>query len=338
MDINFPKTEEKILEYWKQNQTFEKSIKQRQKAPNFIFYEGPPTANGRPGIHHVEGRAFKDIICRYKTMAGFKVLRKAGWDTHGLPVELEVEKKLELKNKKDIEKYGIAKFNKKCKESVWQYQSEWEKLTERVGYWLDMKNPYITYQPKYMESVWWIVKKLHEKNLLYQGYKVVPYCPRCGTSLSSHEVAQGYKKVKDPSVYVKLEIKPNVFLLVWTTTPWTLPANVAVAVNPDFTYAKVKIENEYLILAKERVAILGITGEIVEEIKGKDLLNIEYQPLYQFTKPDKKAWFVVAGDFVSLEDGSGLVHIAPAFGEEDMEVGNKNNLPVILNVDKEGKF
>ena len=338
MDLSLPKLEKKTLKYWKQNRIFEKSIKQRKNSPNFVFYEGPPTANGRPGIHHVESRVFKDIICRYRTMAGSKVLRKAGWDTHGLPVELEIEKKLGLKNKKDIEKYGIAKFNQKCRESVWQYQSEWEKLTERIGYWLDMDDPYITYQPKYMETLWWIIKQLRLKNLLYQGHKVVPYCPRCGTSLSSHEVALGYKSVKDPSVYVKLEIKPNVYLLVWTTTPWTLPANVAVAVNPEFVYAKVRVGNEYLILAKERIKPLGIEGEVIEEIKGKDLLGTGYEPLYKFTKPDKKAWFVIPADFVSLEEGTGLVHIAPAFGEDDMEAGKKNGLPVILNVDKEGKF
>lgn len=340
MDLNFSKQEEKILKYWKDNKVFEKSIRQRQKAPNFVFYEGPPTANGKPGIHHVLARNFKDIICRYKTMCGFKVLRKAGWDTHGLPVELEVEKNLGLKNKKDIEKYGIAEFNRACKQSVWKYQEDWEKLTERIGYWVDMNKPYITYDSSYMETLWWIIKQFYEKGLLYKDYKVVPYCPRCGTSLSSHEVALGYKKVKDPAIYVKFEIRKELktYLLVWTTTPWTLPANVAVAVNPAFTYAKVKVGQEYLILAKERMQALGLTGEVVEEIKGKDLVGKEYEPLYHFTKPDKKAWYVVAGDFVSAKEGTGLVHIAPAFGEDDMQVGKQNNLPTISNVDKEGKF
>ena len=339
MEISFPQLEKKILKNWKEKGIFEKSIKQRQRAPHFVFFEGPPTANGKPGIHHVESRVYKDIICRYKTMQGFKVLRKAGWDTHGLPVELEVEKALGLKNKKDIGKYGIAKFNRKCRESVWRYQEEWKKMTERIGFWLDMENPYITYETPYIETLWWIISQLHQKKLLYKGYKVVPYCPRCGTSLSSHEVALGYKKVKDPAIYVKFQISDSkTYLLVWTTTPWTLPGNVAIAVNPNFTYVKVKAGNEHLILAKERIKALGLEGEIIEEIQGKDLLGKEYEPLYKFTKPEKKAWYVIAGDFVSLEEGTGLVHIAPAFGEDDMQVGKENDLPVILNVDKEGKF
>lgn len=338
MENSFPKLEEKILKFWKESKIFEKSIKQRAKARNFVFYEGPPTANGRPGIHHVLARDFKDIIPRYKTMQGFRVVRKAGWDTHGLPVELEIEKKLGLKNKKDIEKYGIAKFNKKCRESVWQYKDEWEKLTERIGFWLDMEHPYITYETDYIESLWWIIKQIHQKGLLYQDYKVVPYCPRCGTSLSSHEVAQGYKKIKESSVYVKFKIKPNTYLLVWTTTPWTLPGNVAVAINPKFNYVKVKVDNEQLILAEKRLDVLGKDYKIIEKLKGEKLLNLKYEPLFKFAKPDKKAWFVVAGDFVSLDEGTGLVHMAPAFGEDDMEVCKKNNLPVILNVDGEGKF
>jgi isoleucyl-tRNA synthetase len=229
---NFPKIEESVIQFWKEKEIFTKSVKKKKKAKNFIFYEGPPTANGKPGIHHILTRAFKDIVCRYKTMVGFRVLRKAGWDTHGLPVELQVEKKLGLKSKKDIERYGISKFNKKCKASVWKYKKDWEKLTERIGFWLDMDNPYITYNPNYIESVWWILKQIHTKGLLYQDFKVVPYCPRCGTTLSSHEVAQGYKKIKEPSLFVKLRIKnlefKKTYLLVWTTTPWTLPGNVAV--------------------------------------------------------------------------------------------------------------
>jgi len=340
MDINFPDLEKKTLNFWKKDRTFEKSIEQRKRARNFVFYEGPPTANGKPGIHHVLSRIFKDIICRYKTMKGFKVLRKAGWDTHGLPVELEIEKKLGLKNKKDIEKYGIAKFNKLCRESVWQYKKDWEDMTERIAFWLDLKNPYVTYERSYMETVWWIIKQIFLKGLLYQGYKIIPYCPRCGTGLSSHEVALGYKTVKDDSVYVKLPLKgeKDTYLLVWTTTPWTLPGNVAVALNPDFIYAKVKTKEGNLILAKKRLDVLKIEFKVLQEFKGKTLLGKEYQPLFNFHKPEKRAWFVIAGDFVSLEEGTGLVHIAPAFGEEDMEVGKENNLPVLLNVGEDGKF
>ena len=343
MNLHFPKIEKKILRFWKENRVFEKSIKQRKRAPNFVFYEGPPTANARPGLHNVLARVFKDIICRYKTMRGFKVLRKAGWDTHGLPVELEIEKKLGLKSKKDIEKYGIAKFNKKCQESVWQYKRNWEKLTERIAFWLAMENPYITYQPDYIETVWWILKQIYQKGLLYQDYKVVPYCCRCGTSLSSHEVALGYEKIKEPAIYVKFPVLnpefKNTSLLVWTTTPWTLPGNVAIAVNEDFIYAKIKTGQEYLILAKERIKAINLQGEIVKEFKGKDLVGLRYQPLYTFDEEVvKRAYRLIPADFVSLEEGTGLVHIAPAFGEEDMEVGKKNNLPILLTVDEEGKF
>ncbi len=337
MNLDFPKKEKQTLKFWKQTRAFEKSIEQRKKAANFVFYEGPPTANAKAGLHHVLARVFKDIICRYKTMRGFKVLRKAGWDTHGLPVELEIEKKLGLKSKKDIEKYGIARFNQKCKRSVWQYQKDWERLTERIGFWLDLKNPYITCQPDYIETIWWIIKEIFKKGFLYQDYKVVPYCSRCGTSLSSHEVALGYKKIKEPAVYVKFQTKGKTFLLAWTTTPWTLPGNVAIAVNPEFTYVKVKVDDEYLILAKERMQAVGLEGKVVEEIKGRKLLGTEYKPLF-FTKLDKKTYFVIGGDFISLEEGTGLVHIAPAFGEEDMAAGKENNLPVLLNVDEEGKF
>jgi len=342
MDLNLPQKEKNILKFWKEKKVFERSVKQRSRARDFVFYEGPPTANGKPGIHHVLSRVFKDVICRYKTMQGCRVLRKAGWDTHGLPVELEVEKRLELKSKKDIEKYGIAEFNKKCRESVWTYKEEWEKLTDRIGFWLDTENPYVTYENDYMETVWWVIKKFWQKGLLYKDYKVVPYCPRCGTSLSGHEVAQGYKKVKDLSVYVKLQLKnqklkEKTFLLVWTTTPWTLPGNVAVAVNPKITYVKVKNGQEYLILAKARMEAVGLQAEITQEFKGKDLLGAEYQPLFP-VKTEKRAYFVIAGDFVSLKEGTGLVHIAPAFGEDDMEAGKKNDLAVILNVDQTGKF
>lgn len=346
MDINFPKLEKKILKFWKENKIFERSIKQRAKSSNFVFYEGPPYANALPGIHHFLARAFKDIICRYKTMQGFKVLRKAGWDTHGLPTEMEVEKKLGIKTKKEIEKLGIKKFTEECKKNVFTYKREWEKFTERVGYWLDLKNPYITCDNDYIESVWWIIQQIYQKGLLYKDYKVIPYCPRCGTSLSSHEVAQGYKKIKEPAIYIRFKIQSaswrtkfkNTYLLVWTTTPWTLPGNVAIAVNPAFTYAKIKINKEYLILAKEKMETCGIKGKITQEFKGKDLLGLEYEPLFPAKSLTKKAYYVIAGDFVSLTEGTGLVHIAPAFGEEDMEVGKENSLPIILNVDEEGKF
>jgi isoleucyl-tRNA synthetase len=351
MKANFPKLEKKILKFWNDNNIFQKSLKKGKK--NFVFYEGPPTANGKPGIHHVLTRAFKDLICRYKTMQGFKVLRKAGWDTHGLPVELQVEKELGLKSKRDIDKYGIARFNKKCRESVWKYKKEWENLTKRTGFWLDLENPYITYNTDYIESVWSILKDIYEKGLLYQGFKVVHYCPRCGTPLSSHEVAQGYKKIKEPAVFVKLRIKnlefKNSYLLIWTTTPWTLPGNVAVAINPKFTYAKVKVDGEYLILAKKRIEECQIQGEIVQEFKGKDLLDLRYEELYSISsEASKNAYKVIAGDFVSLEEGTGLVHIAPAFGEDDMEAVKGQNkkhksqkipdIPVLLTVNEEGKF
>ncbi|KPJ57439.1 isoleucyl-tRNA synthase [Parcubacteria bacterium DG_74_2] len=350
MEIKFPRLEEKILKFWKKNKIFEKSIENRKKSPNFVFYEGPPTVNAEAGIHHVLSRVFKDIICRYKTMQGFKVLRKAGWDTHGLPVELEIEKKLELKTKKDIEKYGVAKFNRKCKKLTDFYIKKWEKLTERIGFWLDMKDPYITHQSDYIETLWWILKEVHKKGLLYEDYKVVPYCPRCGTSLSSHEVALGYEKIKEPSVYIKFKIQPNTYLLVWTTTPWTLPGNVAIAINPNFNYIKLKLGKEILILAKERKESSNIEGEILEEFKGEKILGIEYEPLFPPQKLGEKRqiYKVLPAEFVSTEEGTGLVHIAPAFGEEDMDlIKNQNSklknqnlpqFPVLLTVDEEGKM
>jgi len=245
MSLDFPKTEEKVLKDWKANKIFEKSLQKRKGAKHFVFYEGPPTANGRPGFHHVLARVFKDIICRYKTMQGFLVVRKGGWDTQGLPVELQIEKKLGLKSKRDIEKYGIERFNKECRKSVWEFKKEWEDLTDRIGFWLDMKDPYITYEPEYIESLWWIIKQFWEKGLLYKDYKVVPFCTRCGTSLSSHELAQGYETIKDNSVYAKFKVTEGngkigkgTFLVAWTTTPWTLPGNVALAVHSDITYVK----------------------------------------------------------------------------------------------------
>lgn len=478
--------EEAILKFWEENKIFEKSITQRPESKEFIFYEGPPTANGKPGIHHVLARSFKDVICRYKTMRGFRVERKAGWDTHGLPVELQVEKELKISSKPEIEKYGIEKFNKKCRASVWEYKDDWEKLTKRIAFWLDLEHPYITYSNEYIESVWWILSEIYKKGLLYEGHKVVPYCSRCGTGLSSHEVAQGYKKIKDTSVYVKFKLKyragktgrgvgaliyndkgeillvnrnekgrritwalpggkveanetfenalrrevteelgvavesaepfnakPDIFegrlyetvcykvkfkgepkimvegeldklkwfslddlpeidyppsrdaietykknknifyfdinnsralvsvyALVWTTTPWTLPGNVALAINKDIKYVMVKAGNDFYILAKDRIeAVFGNKEyEIVNEINGKDLLGLEYEQLFNFVRPDKPAFKVVAGDFVTTQDGSGIVHIAPAFGEDDMNVAKENNLPVLMTVNLQGKF
>lgn len=492
--------EEAILKFWEENKIFEKSVEQRSESKEFIFYEGPPTANGKPGIHHVLARSFKDIICRYKTMQGYRVERKAGWDTHGLPVELQVEKELKISSKPEIEKYGIEEFNKKCKASVWEYKDEWERLTKRIAFWLDLKHPYITYSNEYIESVWWILSEVYKKGLLYEGHKVVPYCSRCGTGLSSHEVAQGYKKIPEKSVYVKFKVKSRlgtgiivvnekgevlmgkriktgqwtlpggkvekgetyeqtivretkeetgldieivktlglaesildgahwryqnfigrvkggelkdekgkiegwkwiapdklsdniyepskktlilflsdkegkvddvlveendeIYFLVWTTTPWTLPGNVALAVGKDIEYVMIKRFNaekkfyEYIVLAKEiheknlslrknlgpiagRITeIVGAVGSVIqEEIKGKDLLGLEYEQLFDFIKPEKSAFRVVSGDFVTTQDGSGIVHIAPAFGEDDMNVARENDLPVLMTVDQQGKF
>lgn len=336
--MDLPQIEQKILKFWDKKKIFAKSLAKTKKGPRFIFFEGPPTANGQPGIHHVEARAFKDIILRFKTMQGFFVERKAGWDTHGLPVEIQVEKELGLKSKKDIEKYGIEKFNKKCKESVWRYKSEWEKMTARIAFWLDMKNAYVTYENDYIESVWHILKQIWSKDLLYKGTKVVPYCPRCGTSLSSHEVALGYEKIKEPSIYFKLPIKAesSLYFLVWTTTPWTLPANTAIAVGENITYAKIKSGQEKYILAKDRLSVFEEPYEIESEFLGGALLGREYEPLYQM-KLDKPGYKVVAADFVSVGEGTGIVHIAPSFGIEDMELGQKENLPQVMSVELDGK-
>jgi len=331
MDLNFPKLEKQTLKYWKDNHIFEKSL---NKKGDFVFYEGPPTANGKPGIHHVLARTFKDVICRYQTMLGKRVIRKAGWDVHGLPVELEVEKELQLKNKKEVEEYGLVEFNEQCKKSVWTYVKEWEDLTERIGYWVDLDDPYITSDPLYMESVFNIIKTISDKGLLYQGHKVLPYCPRCGTGLSSHEVAQGYRKVSDPAIYVKFKSKKG-DLLVWTTTPWTLPGNVAIAVNSDIDYV---LTEDNLILSKSRLEILE-DYKIKEEFKGKKLIDLEYESLFSKDVVDydiKRR--VLAGDFVTTEEGTGLVHIAPAFGQDDMELIKNTDLPVIVNVDEQGNF
>jgi isoleucyl-tRNA synthetase len=341
-DFNYPEMEKGILQFWEKENIFHRSIQIRKDAPEFVFYEGPPTANGKPGIHHVISRTIKDLVCRYKTMRGFKVERKAGWDTHGLPVEIEVEKKLGLDSKARIEEFGIDKFNAQCQKSVFRYKKEWDDLTVRIGYWLDLDEAYITCSNEYIESVWWILSQFWEKGLIYQGHRIVPYCPRCGTPLSSHEVAQGYKEVSDPSVTVKMRVegKPNTYFLVWTTTPWTLISNVALAVGADIDYVRVEHRGEELILAK---ALLdqSLDGEykIKEELKGKDLEKLRYEPLFTFAKTDRsKAFYVILGDFVSVEEGTGIVHVAPAFGADDYEVGQKYGLPVVQPVDVKGEF
>ncbi len=342
--------EERILQSWKENDIFNKTLLKIAPKGEFVFFEGPPTANGRPGIHHLEARAFKDAIPRYKTMRGFYVRRKGGWDTHGLPVELQVEKELGLKSKKEIDSYGIATFNEKCKESVWKYVHEWEDFTNRMGYWVDLKNPYITYKAEYIESVWNVIKIANDKKLLYKDYKVVPWCPRCGTGLSSHELAQGYEEVKDLTLYVKFKVKneENTFLLAWTTTPWTLPGNVALAVGKDIEYVEVKVGDDFLILAKERLSILKDTAyEIIETKKGSEMAGLSYEPLFSFLKDNvtgsekeklENAFKVYAGDFVTTTDGTGIVHIAPMYGQDDFELGTKNNLPKYHLVSDDGTF
>lgn len=340
--VNFVELEEQILKFWNKNKIFDKSLEKTKNCEKFIFYEGPPTANGEPGVHHVLSRVFKDIFPRYKTMKGYLVPRKAGWDTHGLPVEIEIEKNLNINSKKEIEKIGIEKFNKLCRESVMKYEEEWKKLTERIGFWLDMENAYFTFTNEYIETVWWIIKTIWDKNLLYVDYKIVPYCPRCGTALSSHEVALGYKDVEDFSVIVKFPIKEveDTYFLVWTTTPWTLISNVACAVNKDADYLEVSYKDERLILAENLLTEVFDEGnkyEILRKLKGNDLLSIYYKPVYKYTN-DKNAFKIIAGDFVSVDEGTGIVHIAPAFGEDDMKVGKLNNLPVVQMVDDDGKF
>jgi len=331
--------EEEVLKIWEEQGTFKQSLRQREEAERWVFYEGPPTANGRPHFGHLIPRVYKDLFPRYKTMRGYYVERKGGWDTHGLPVELEVEKELGLNSKGEIERYGIENFIAKCKESVWRYKSEWERMIERLGFWLNLENAYITYTNEYIESVWWALKRIWEEGLLYRGHKVLPYCPRCGTPLSSHEVAQGYRTVKDPSVFVRLPLRgePHTAFLVWTTTPWTLPANTALAVGPDFAYIKAKVGDEVLILAKERLDVLGQDYETLEELQGTELVGKRYRPPYELLKSDN-AYRVVAADFVNLEEGTGIVHIAPAFGEEDYLLSQQEGLELLLPVDRAGRF
>ncbi len=346
--LNFVEREKEIVEYWNEKKVFEKSMQQTEGGEEFSFYDGPPTANGKPHIGHILTRVMKDIVPRYKTMKGKHVLRKAGWDTHGLPVELEVEKKLGMENKTEIENYGIEPFIKECKQSVWQYSNEWKKMSDRVGYWCDMDNPYVTYHDDYIESEWWALKEIHKKGLLYKGHKIVPYCPRCGTALSSHEVAQGYKDVKQLTAFVKFAVKgeENTYILAWTTTPWTLPSNVALCMNPSFDYVTVKMEEsgEKYILAEGLLkSVLGEEGyEVLSTKKGSDFEYTEYEPLYPFGKEifkyREKAHYVTCDNYVTLSDGTGVVHIAPAFGEDDYKVGKKYNLPVVQLITEEGKF
>lgn len=354
--------EEAVLKFWKENKIFEKSLDKYSPKGEYVFFEGPPTANGKPGIHHLEARAFKDAIPRYKTMRGYKVRRKGGWDTHGLPVELQVEKKLGLSSKKDIENYGIKKFNKECKESVWEYTDLWSKFTERIGYWVDQENPYVTYHNDYIESVWNVVKEADKQNLLFKDYKIVSWCPRCGTALSSHELAQGYQDVKDLSVYVKFKlIAPEVqplekergctsgptYILAWTTTPWTLLGNVALAVGEGIDYIKIKVDSEFLILAKSRLGVIESEYEIIEEFKGKDLIGLEYEPLYPYFEQTisgeeksklNKAFKIYGARFVTTEDGTGVVHTAVMYGQDDFDLGTEIGLPKHHMVGLDGKY
>ena len=342
-NLEFVDRELEIMKFWKENKIADKCIEIREGSPQFTFYDGPPTANGKPHIGHIITRAVKDIIPRYKTMKGYKVFRKAGWDTHGLPVELEVEKMLGISGKPQIEDYGVEPFIQKCKESVWKYENEWREMSDRVGYWADMDHPYVTYHNDYIESEWWALKKIWDKGLLYKGHKIVPYCPRCGTALSSHEVAQGYKDVKETSAIAKFAVRgeENTYILAWTTTPWTLPSNVGLCMNPVETYVKIKTGDEYYILAEALVkTVLGDEAEyeVVETKKGDDYKGLRYMPLFDFVADDDKAFKVVTDDYVTLTDGTGVVHIAPAFGEDDARVGRANGLPFRQYVDPQGNF
>ncbi len=360
-NLNFATREKETLAYWKNSKIFEKTIEERKKGKNYTFYDGPPTANGKPHIGHVLTRVIKDIIPRYRTMKGYNVLRKAGWDTHGLPVELEVEKKLGIDGKDKIEAYGLEPFIHECKESVWKYKGMWEDFSGTVGYWVDMEDPYITYDNNFIESEWWALKQIFDKGLLYKGFKIVPYCPRCGTPLASHEVAQGYKDVKEKSAIAKFRVKgtENEYILAWTTTPWTLPSNVALCVNPKETYVKVSVglnekgdivkkdaegddavvvSTEKYILAEALLSVIDGDYTVEETYVGKDLEYKEYEPLFDYATVDKKAFYVTCDDYVTLTDGTGVVHTAPAFGEDDANVGRKYDLPFVQLVDGKGEF
>lgn len=338
---DFPKMEEEVLRFWEKEEIFKKTLEKTKNGKTFVFFEGPPTANGKPGIHHVLARAYKDIILRYKTMQGFFVERKAGWDTHGLPVELQVEKALNISGKPDIEKYGIAEFNAKCKESVWKYKKEWEEMTRRIGFWLDLDDPYVTYENDYIESLWWIIKQVWDKDLLYKGYKVVPHCPRCGTALSSHEVAQGYKSVTENSVFIKFKVldEKDTYILSWTTTPWTLPGNVALAVGEEIEYVKVKVGKEVYICAKAVADTLLEKYKEIETVLGKDLVGMKYEQLFIIPAlQSDTSHQVYAADFVNTDEGTGVVHTAVMYGEDDYQLGEKVGLPKHHTVDESGKF
>jgi isoleucyl-tRNA synthetase len=344
--LDVPSMEEGVLGFWQREQIFRKTIDQRRGGPEYVFFEGPPTANGRPGVHHVLARVFKDMFPRYKIMRGFHVSRRGGWDTHGLPVEIEVEKKHGFTGKQQIEEFGIARFNEECRKSAFEYIRDWSRLTDRIAFWVDLEDAYVTYTNEYIESVWWILKSFWDKDLLYKRYKVVPYCPRCGTPLSDHEVSLGYEDVTEPAIYIRLPLvdRQDTSLLVWTTTPWTLPGNVGVAANPDVEYVTVERMHdggqEKLILAKALLESVfrGEDVKIVETFKGKKLKGAKYRPLFTFIPPDKPAYFVVMGDFVTTEDGTGLVHMAPAFGAEDMQMAHEHDLPVLMTVLPDGTF
>ncbi len=344
-DMDFASREQEVLKFWKDNSIMERSFHLRDGGERFTFFDGPPTSNGKPHIGHVETRAIKDLFPRFQTMKGKSVLRIAGWDTHGLPVELEVEKKLGLDGKPQIEKYGIEPFIQECKQSVWKYLHEWEAMSERVGYWADMEHPYVTYHDEYIESVWWSLKQIWDKGRIYQGHKIVPYCPRCGTALSSHEVAQGYKDVKEFSAFVRFRVKgaENTYFLAWTTTPWTLPNNVALCVNAHEDYTFFTFEGDTMIMADALIPAVFKPEDTekmakLKTVKGAELCGMEYEPLYDFAHPKEKAWYIVADDYVTLTDGTGIVHIAPAFGEDDARVGRDNHLPFVQLVDAQGRF
>ncbi len=334
--------EQRLADYWDSVQLLKRSVSERNGAPSYVFYEGPPTANGKPGIHHVIARALKDIVCRYKTMQGFQVKRKAGWDTHGLPVEIEVEKQLNLSSKQDIERYGLAEFNQQCRQSVFNYETLWRDMTRRMAYLLDLDNPYITLNNDYIESVWWILDQFHKKGFIYEGHKILPYCPRCGTGLASHEVAQGYQEIKSDTVVVKFKLKDeDAYFLAWTTTPWTLAANVTLAVNPEVEYVRLRSQEDgnVYILAKDLIThVIKGEFEVLDTFKGSALEYREYEQLMPFIKANKKAFFVTLADYVTTSDGTGIVHTAPAFGQDDYETGKKYQLPVLQPVDHNGRY
>ena len=339
---DFRSVEDEAKKVWKKHKLkIERAIQNVPGRPLFSFLEGPPTANAPPGLHHLEVRTFKDIICKFKYMQGFSVPRKGGWDCHGLPVEVQIEKSLGLKDKKAIEKYGISKFIQKARKSVFSNISDWEKSTEELNYWIDLKNPYVTLENDYIESVWWSLKELHKKGLLYEGYKVVPFCPRCGTPLSSHEVAQGYKDIKEISVYVafRLKNKKNEYVLAWTTTPWTLPGNVALAVGPKIDYIKIKLgDGDSIIVAKEKAYLIK-EGKVIEKFKGKDLVGLEYEPLYNIKETqNENSHKIIPAGFVTTKEGTGIVHTAVMYGEDDYMVGTKLGLPAVHTVGQDGKF